>query len=99
MTRTEWAGFTAMCVGMFMAILDIQIVAAALPRISQALGIPIDRLSWIQTAYLITEVIAIALSGRLTRALSTRGIFTLGVAGFVLASIGCAAASDRSTWS
>jgi DHA2 family multidrug resistance protein len=92
MMRAEWAGFTAMCVGMFMAILDIQIVAAALPRISHALGIPLDRLSWIQTAYLITEVIAIALSGRLTRALSTRGIFTLGVAGFVLASIGCAAA-------
>jgi DHA2 family multidrug resistance protein len=91
MTRAEWGGFTAMCVGMFMAILDIQIVAAALPKISQALHIPLDRLSWIQTAYLITEVIAIALSGRLTRALSTRGVFTLGVAGFVLASIACAA--------
>jgi len=90
MTRTEWAGFTAMCVGMFMAILDIQIVAVALPKISQALHIPLDRLSWIQTTYLIAEVIAIALSGRLTRALSTRGIFTLGVAGFILASLGCA---------
>jgi DHA2 family multidrug resistance protein len=97
MTRAEWVGFTAMCVGMFMAILDIQIVAAALPRISQALGIPFDRLSWIQTAYLITEVIAIALSGRLTRALSTRGVFTLGVAGFVLASIGCAASHSFGT--
>jgi MFS transporter, DHA2 family, multidrug resistance protein len=91
MTRAQWGGYTAMCVGMFMAILDIQIVAAALPRISQALDIPLDRLSWIQTAYLITEVIAIALSGRLTRALSTRGVFTLGAAGFVVASIGCAA--------
>ena len=91
MTRAEWGGFTAMCVGMFMAILDIQIVAAALPKISQVLDIPLDRLSWIQTAYLITEVIAIALSGRLTRALSTRGTFTLGAAGFVVASIGCAA--------
>jgi MFS transporter, DHA2 family, multidrug resistance protein len=88
--RSDWLGFTAMCVGMFMAILDIQVVAAALPRISQALSIPLDRLSWIQTAYLITEVIAIALSGRLTRALSTRGVFTLGVAGFVVASLGCA---------
>ena len=88
--RRDWLGFTAMCVGMFMAILDIQVVAAALPRMSQALSIPLDRLSWIQTAYLITEVIAVALSGRLTRALSTRGIFTLGVAGFVVASLGCA---------
>ncbi|GAC1571117.1 MAG: MDR family MFS transporter [Candidatus Elarobacter sp.] len=79
-----------MCVGMFMAILDIQIVASALPTIEHALNTPLDQLSWIQTAYLITEVIAIALSGRLARALSTRGVFTLGVAGFVVASIGCA---------
>ncbi len=85
-----WVAFAAMCVGMFMAILDIQVVATALPRISRALSISLDRLSWIQTAYLISEVIAIALSGRLTRALSTRGLFTLGVAGFVAASIGCA---------
>jgi len=89
--RRAWIGFTAMCVGMFMAILDIQIVASALPRIAQALHAPLGQLSWIQTAYLITEVIAIALSGRLTRALSTRGVFIFGVAGFVIASVGCAA--------
>lgn len=89
-----WLSFTAMSVGMFMAILDIQIVAAALPRIAQALHVPLDRLSWIQTAYLISEVIAIALSGRLTRALSTRGVFTLGVVGFIVSSIGCAASSS-----
>lgn len=89
-TAGSWLGFTTMCVGMFMAILDIQIVAAALPKLSQALPAPLDRLSWIQTAYLITEVIAIALSGRLARALSTRGVFTLGIGGFALASLGCA---------
>lgn len=89
-----WLAFGAMCVGMFMAILDIQIVAAVLPRMSAALHIELDRLSWIQTAYLITEIIAIALSGRLTRALSTRWVFTVGVAGFIAASIGCGFSHD-----
>ena len=28
-----WAGFAAMCIGMFMAILDIQVVATSLPTI------------------------------------------------------------------
>lgn len=79
-----------MCVGMFMAILDIQIVAAALPQIAGALHIKLNELSWIQTAYLIAEVIAIAFSGRLARVLSTTGLFTVAVAGFTLASIGCA---------
>ncbi|TMK46040.1 MAG: multidrug efflux MFS transporter, partial [Alphaproteobacteria bacterium] len=54
-----WAGFLLMCVGMFMAILDIQVVATSLPTIQRALAISPDTMSWIQTAYLIAEVIAI----------------------------------------
>ncbi len=86
-----WLGYLAMCVGMFMAVLDIQIVASSLPDIQAGLGIPLDWLSWIQTAYLIAEIIAIPLTGWLTRLLSLRGLFLLAVAGFTLASAGCAA--------
>ena len=45
-----------MCLGMFMAILDIQVVATSLPAIQQALAISPDPMSWVQTAYLIAEV-------------------------------------------
>ncbi len=79
-----------MCLGMFMAILDIQIVASSLPEIQSAFGIPLDRLSWVQTAYLIAEVVAIPLTARLTRLLSLRGLFVLAIAGFGLASLGAA---------
>jgi DHA2 family multidrug resistance protein len=72
-----WAGFLAMCLGMFMAILDIQIVASSLPEIQAAFGIPLNRLSWVQTAYLVAEVVAIPLTARLTRLLSLRGLFAL----------------------
>jgi DHA2 family multidrug resistance protein len=85
-----WIGFVAMCVGMFMAILDIQIVASSLTSIQSALGISADKLSWVQTAYLIAEVIAIPLTGWLTRGLSLRWLFVGATAGFTLASIGCA---------
>ena len=51
-----WAGFLLMCLGMFMAILDIQVVATSLPTIQHALAISPDAMSWIQTAYLIAEV-------------------------------------------
>src|SRR3954447_4688585 len=40
-----WAGFSIMCVGMFMAILDIQVVATSLPAIRSALGIRPDEMS------------------------------------------------------
>ncbi|MEI9932673.1 MAG: hypothetical protein WDM89_19600, partial [Rhizomicrobium sp.] len=43
--------------------------------IQHALAIPDDRISWIQTGYLIAEVIAIPLTGMLTRALSLRWLF------------------------
>src|SRR5690349_15234084 len=91
---STWVGFLAMCLGMFMAILDIQIVASSLPEIQAAFDIELDRLSWVQTAYLIAEVVAIPLTARLTRLLSLRGLFTGAVAGFTLASLGCALSSD-----
>ncbi|MGY4304881.1 MFS family permease [Bradyrhizobium sp. USDA 4369] len=65
-----WLGFILMCVGMFMAILDIQVVATSLPTIQEALGITPDAMSWVQTAYLIAEIIAIPLTGLLTSASS-----------------------------
>ncbi len=86
----RWIGFVAMCLGMFMAILDIQIVVTSLPAISAALEIPADRMSWIQTAYLIAEVIAIPLTGFLTRCLGLRGLFLASLSVFLLASLGCA---------
>jgi DHA2 family multidrug resistance protein len=85
-----WTGFLLMCVGMFMAILDIQVVATSLPTIQRALAISPDAMSWIQTAYLIAEVIAIPLTGLFTRALSLRWLFVTAVGLFTVASIGCA---------
>jgi MFS transporter, DHA2 family, multidrug resistance protein len=89
-TARTWIGFIAMSVGMLMAILDVQIVASSLPDIQVGLRIPLDELSWVQTAYLIAEVVAIPLTGWLTRVMSTRGAFVAGVSGFTVASIACA---------
>ncbi|NPU11775.1 DHA2 family efflux MFS transporter permease subunit [Bradyrhizobium sp. 83012] len=85
-----WLGFVLMCVGMFMAILDIQVVATSLPTIQEALGITPDAMSWIQTAYLIAEIIAIPLTGLLTRVFTLRWLFTGAVSVFTAASLGCA---------
>jgi MFS transporter, DHA2 family, multidrug resistance protein len=85
-------GFVAAMVGMFMAILDIQIVASSLNEIQAGVSATPDEISWVQTAYLIAEVIMIPLSGMLTRWLSTRLTFVLSCTAFTLASIGCAMA-------
>ena len=92
-----WVGFTAMSIGMFLAILDIQIVASSLPDIQAGLGIALNQLSWVQTAYLIAEVVAIPLTGWLTRVMSTRGAFLACICGFTAASLACAV--SNSFWS
>jgi DHA2 family multidrug resistance protein len=89
-----WLGFILMCLGMFMAILDIQVVATSLPAIQEALDITRDSMSWIQTAYLIAEIVAIPLTGWLTRVLTLRWLFVSAISLFTLASIGCASSSD-----
>jgi DHA2 family multidrug resistance protein len=68
-----WVAFCALCVGMFMAVLDVQVVAASLPTIRAALNIPAEQMSSIQTGYLIAEVVAIPLTGLFTRALGCDG--------------------------
>ncbi|WP_024511785.1 DHA2 family efflux MFS transporter permease subunit [Bradyrhizobium sp. ARR65] len=92
-----WGGFLLMCLGMFMAILDIQVVATSLPTIQGALHISPEAMSWIQTAYLIAEVIAIPLTGLFTRVLGLRWLFAAAVSLFTLASIGCAFSGSLST--
>src|SRR4029077_17241201 len=96
-TAAVWIGFAMMCIGMFMAVLDVQVVATSLATIQRALNIPQNQMSWIQTAYLIAEVISIPLTGFLTRALTMRWLFVGAVSVFTLASIACAASESFST--
>lgn len=93
-TRRDWIGFMTMVVGMFMAILDIQIVSSSISDIQAGLAASADEASWIQTSYLIAEVVMIPLSGFLTRLVSTRVLFTVSAAGFTLTSMLCALAWD-----
>jgi DHA2 family multidrug resistance protein len=85
--------FIIMVFGMFMSILDIQIVSASLSDIQAGLSASSTEVSWVQTAYLIAEVIAIPLSGFLSRALGTRLLFAISAAGFTFASLLCGFAS------
>lgn len=96
-TASVWIGYAMMCIGMFMAVLDVQVVATSLATIQRALNIPQELMSWIQTAYLIAEIISIPLTGFLTRVLTMRWLFVVAVFVFTLASIACAASGSFSS--
>jgi len=95
--RRTIIAFLAMVFGMFMAILDIQIVSASLKEIQAGLAAGPDEVSWVQTAYLIAEVVMIPLSGFLNRLLSTRVLFTIAAVGFTISSGLCATATSIDT--
>ncbi len=92
--RRRMVTFLFMVFGMFMAILDIQIVSASLSEIQAGLSASASEITWVQTAYLIAEVVMIPLSGFLSRALSTRWLFALSSAGFTFMSLMCATATS-----
>jgi DHA2 family multidrug resistance protein len=81
--------FATMSVGFFIALLDIQIVSASLKDIGGGLSAGADELSWVQTSYLIAEIIVIPLSGWLSRVMSTRWLFCVSAAGFTATSLLC----------
>jgi DHA2 family multidrug resistance protein len=85
--------FLIMVFGLFMSILDIQIVSASLTDIQAGLSASSSEVSWVQTSYLIAEVIGIPLSGFLSRAFGTRLLFAISASGFTIASFFCGFAS------
>src|SRR5262245_52281962 len=86
--------FGAMCVGFFIALLDIQIVSASLAEIGGGLSASPDEIAWVQTSYLIAEIVVIPLSGWLSRVMSTRWLFCASAVGFTATSLLCGWAWD-----
>ena len=92
--RRKLAIFLVMAVGQFMALLDIQIVAASMNSIQAGLSAAADEVDWLQTAYLMAEIVMIPLSAYLAQALSTRWMFVASAALFTISSLMCGVAWD-----
>src|ERR1700727_378294 len=93
-TNQKVFAFATMTVGFFIALLDIQIVSASLKDIGGGLSAGTDEGAWVQTSYLIAEIIVIPLSGWLSRVMSTRWLFAVSAAGFTASSLLCGWAWD-----
>jgi DHA2 family multidrug resistance protein len=92
--QTKFLIFGVMAFGQFMALIDIQIVAASLNDVQAGLSAGPDEISWIQTGYLIAELIMIPFAAFLAQSLSTRYLFALSAGLFTLSSALCGMAWD-----
>ncbi|MDB5715803.1 MAG: drug resistance transporter, EmrB/QacA family [Sphingomonadales bacterium] len=81
--------FGVLAFGQFMALIDIQIVAASLNDVQAGLSAGPDEVSWVQTAYLMAELVMIPFSAFLAQAMSTKWLFATSAGLFTLASVAC----------
>jgi MFS transporter, DHA2 family, multidrug resistance protein len=72
MTLRKWIVVLGTMIGAFMAILDIQITNSSLRDISGGIAATPDEGSWISTAYLVGEIITIALTAWLADVFTLR---------------------------
>jgi DHA2 family multidrug resistance protein len=86
---SAWLAVAAGTIGSFMATLDISIVNAALPTIQGEVGASGTEGTWISTAYLVSEIIMIPLTGWFVRTLGLRNFLVICAVMFTVFSVMC----------
>jgi MFS family permease len=82
-----------LCVAQFVVVLDVTIVAIALPAMQADLGITTTTLSWVVTAYTLTFGGFLLAAGRWADRAGRRRAFTAGMTLFGFASLACGLSS------
>ena len=86
---TAWLAVAAGAIGALMATLDISIVNSSLPTIQGEIGASATEGTWIATAYLVSEIIAIPLTGWLERMFGLKRFLIVAVLLFTTFSVIC----------
>ena len=90
----KWWTLVAVCLGIFMLLLDITIVTVALPDIQRGLGSGFADLQWIVDAYALTLAAFLLTAGSLSDLYGGRLLFLIGLAVFTGASLLCGFATS-----
>jgi EmrB/QacA subfamily drug resistance transporter len=88
----RWWSLLAVCIALFMLLLDITIVNVALPSIEHDLDASFSQLQWVVDAYALSLAALLLTAGSLADLFGRRRVFGIGLVLFTLASCGCALA-------
>jgi EmrB/QacA subfamily drug resistance transporter len=90
----KWWTLGAVCVAIFMLLLDVTIVNVALPDIQKDLGSSFSDLQWVIDAYALTLAAALLTAGSLADLLGRKRVFVIGLVVFTAASALCGLAGS-----
>ncbi|WP_369345096.1 MFS transporter [Bifidobacterium aquikefiricola] len=85
----NWTSLAVLLLGVAMSMLDTTIVNVALPTIRVSLNASEAVLSWVVSGYALAFGLALIPAGRIGDRIGHKWVFTVGLAGFTLASFWC----------
>ncbi|GAA1894379.1 MFS transporter [Williamsia serinedens] len=88
-TDRPWAALMALCVGFFMILVDMTIVAVAQPDIQEKLNTDFNGVIWVTSAYLLTYAVPLLITGRLGDRFGPKLMYQAGLVVFTGASVWC----------
>ena len=89
----KWWTLIAVCVGIFMLLIDITVVNVALPQIQRSLHSSFSDLQWVVNAYALTLAALLLTAGSLADLLGRKRVFAAGLILFTAASLLCGLSS------
>ncbi|WP_168118725.1 DHA2 family efflux MFS transporter permease subunit [Paenibacillus sp. HB172176] len=90
----RWWALGAVCLGLFMALLDVTIVNVALPAIQSDLQTDFSELEWVVNAYTLVFAVALVTTSRLGDIFGRKTLFMLGMVVFTIGSLLCGLSHD-----
>src|ERR1051326_4422468 len=85
----KWIVAGTVLTGTIMAVLDSSIVNVALPDMSGTLGVTIEEITWVVTAYILAQVIVMPITGLLASRSGRKRFYMSSVVLFTGASMAC----------
>ncbi len=85
----KWIITGTVLTGTIMAVLDSSIINVALPDMSGTMGVTIEEITWVVTAYILAQVIAMPITGLLSTRFGRKNFYMASVVLFTAASMAC----------
>jgi EmrB/QacA subfamily drug resistance transporter len=90
----KWWTLVAVCIAIFMLLIDITVVNVALPSLQKSLGATFSELQWVVDAYALTLATCVLTAGSAGDLYGRKRVFIAGIVLFTAASALCGAAPD-----
>jgi DHA2 family multidrug resistance protein len=90
----RWLVLAGVMVSTFMAVLDATIVNVSLSKLMSSFGVPVDKVEWVLTAYLLVFGVVLPTSGWLADHIGYKRVFMAGLFIFTFSSFLCSLAWD-----